>query len=775
MRTIRLLVALTAVILLAPLLPAADAQAGPDPAVFGSFGAPFEEPGEKCTIDADGRELCKPAGTTSVVLANGQNLFWDALEGTENVNLSIVFEFAHQARNDRSRVLDLNGDTPRFITPTPEDAGANPDGDGGEYIPGLPIDDPIVNDGDLFCSDQVHLPDGRVLTVGGTDYYAEPYLGEVQGNDYGVVELEGIKNSRIFDPYTQTWSQSGSMNFGRWYPSLVSLPDGDVFVASGVTKLLKPVYPERPLDSGTNVKQTETYDPATGEWTLNPATADRSLPLYPRLHLLPNGNVYYDAGGQVFNPFGQSYDEAFWNIASTFNPETRRWRDLGVPGLGLGALDPLGRALDAPGMQNGDLTGIPLLDGLPLDGLPFAGGDLTGVPGFRGSTFSMMLPLEANEAGDYTEAEFLSAGGVLGTSPGTYLGSSSSQINTVTMGDDGSETLSSRATGPLAQPRWYGTGVQLPTGEVLAFSGASADEVLLPGTAKPVTTPELFDPETETWQPLASQGRERTYHNTAVLLPDARVLVGGHAPISTAYGFNVSLPGASPQEGRDPSFEIFTPPNLFYGERPTITEAPDSIPVGEDATIDIVTPEAAEIAAGGTVVLTRNTALTHLVDSDQRTVELPILGVDGDTLTVAAPPDRAVTPDGPYLLFLNRPAEQGLVPSVADQVFVGVPVPTPIADTDGARDAVDSEPGFVPRTPPHDVLLDNLDDALGLDQAALGQAAISAEIDPALLSSTRDQPAGIPPALLVLAAVLPAAVLLRGWLLRPFLRSDTSG
>ena len=61
------------------------------------------------------------------------------------------------------------------------------------------------------------------------------------------------------------------MKIGRWYPSMLTLADGDLFVASGVEKLLKPVYPDRPFGSGTNVTETETYDVAAGPWTDNGA------------------------------------------------------------------------------------------------------------------------------------------------------------------------------------------------------------------------------------------------------------------------------------------------------------------------------------------------------------------------------------------------------------------------------------------------------------------------------------------------------------------------
>ncbi len=45
-------------------------------------------------------------------------------------------------------------------------------------------------------------------------------------------------------------------------------------------KLLKPVYPDHPQDSLTNVKQVEEFDPTTGRWRRLPSSADYDLPLY---------------------------------------------------------------------------------------------------------------------------------------------------------------------------------------------------------------------------------------------------------------------------------------------------------------------------------------------------------------------------------------------------------------------------------------------------------------------------------------------------------------
>lgn len=490
-------------------------------------------------------------------------------------------------------------------------------------MPGLPIDGASADGDALFCSSQVSLANGNVLTTGGTKYYLEP---NVPGTGYGVSELEGSKSSRIYNVLANRWTYTGSMNFGRWYPSLLTLPSGNLFVASGVTKLLKPIYPDQPANSGTNVKQTETYNLSSGTWSYNGSSADNSLPLYPRLHLLPDGKIYYDAGGQTFNPDGQSYDEALWNFASLYDPQKPAggWTQLGVPGLG------------------------------------------TASPGFRGSAFSVMLPISV----PYTTASFLSAGGVDGVTPGSYLATNTSEINSVNTA--AGDAWTSTPTGNLNNARWYSTGTVLPDGKVMAFSGANRDEVVGPGTGNPITQAEEYDPATRTWTAMADASHGRTYHNSAVLLPTGQVLVGGHAPINTLYANQQTLPGGFSNNYRDDTFEIYSPPYLFYGPQPRITHVSSRV-LGYGGTITIATPDADAVAAGGKVMLARNPADTHLVDADQRMVQLPVVGHTHNSVTVATPPTASVAPPGPYMLFIDAARAQGLEPSKAAQVFVEGP------------------------------------------------------------------------------------------------------
>src|SRR5947209_2003448 len=308
---------LAGVVLLGAVTTGAGAAAGaahaaaPDPAVAGSWTAPFAEPtiGSTKTDQAcmpshdhnhDGADYeCKPTAGSMAVLGGSDVLYWDALESMEDVEHSVILEFGAVSENDQSRVLHVGASAPSWTTPKPSTSGAT----GGQD----PLSKPTAstesyNDAALFCAALSFLPDGRVLAVGGTAYYEDPKVT----SKYGVTEIQGLATTRVFDPKTGAWHQLGNMHEERWYPSTVPLADGRVFVASGVRRLVKPLYTDQPTASGRNDVTTETFDPGRGDWTDNGPNAHRSLPLFPRLSLLPNGQVYFNTAGQVFNPMGQA-------------------------------------------------------------------------------------------------------------------------------------------------------------------------------------------------------------------------------------------------------------------------------------------------------------------------------------------------------------------------------------------------------------------------------------------------------------------------------------
>lgn len=587
---------------------------------------------EHCARRSEGKVYeCKPTAGSIALLPDNRMVYFNALESTENVEFNIVKEFGDVSVNDQTRVLTLNSNNVASWTrPINVDGGAeNPtndtDGGLGDPLTGISPDDGARNDGALFCAHLVNLYDGRVMAAGGTDYYTE----------LGAVELEGLKNTRIFNPANDTWTQADLMSWGRWYPTMVTFANGNVFVASGVRKLLKPVYLDRPADeSGRNETHTEIFQPGCndgrGKWTDQGETGRRSLPLFARLHLLPNDEVLYAAGGQAFNPAGQSYDMAlFWDQMAVFNAGTKSWRAIGMPGS-----------------------------------LPF--------PGFRGSTSNVMLPLVPDANGSYNQVKLLTMGGTYGLSPGSPVPLAGSRIDTVNLAAGAVTGMDTEDTGSLNTARWYGSGVLLPTGKVMLFSGADLDEVISPGSGVPNLQTEMWDPDTGEWTEMAVQGKARTYHNVAFLLPDGRVMVGGHGPISNNYAFNLELPGRSPQ-GRDPSFEIYSPPYMFKA-RPSITSVSASS-VAPGGTLTINTPNAASIAADGFVVLVRRTALTHLVDGDQRNVVLKVNSSTGTSLTVQIPDNdgaknQAVVPPGHYMLFVVNKSGTDLVPSVSAPVLI---------------------------------------------------------------------------------------------------------
>ena len=93
-------------------------------------------------------------------------------------------------------------------------------------------------------------------------------------------------------------------------------------------------------------------------------------------------------------------------------------------------------------------------------------------------------------------------------------------------------------------------------------------------TATPVFAAEMWDPATERWTTMASAQAPRLYHSAALLLPDGRVLTTGGDDITQV--------------------ELYSPPYLFAGARPTISSAPAAVSLGQSFFVE--TPDAANIA-----------------------------------------------------------------------------------------------------------------------------------------------------------------------------------
>ncbi len=219
-------------------------------------------------------------------------------------------------------------------------------------------------------------------------------------------------------------------------------------------------------------------------------------------------------------------------------------------------------------------------------------------------------------------------------------------------------------TGPsLDRARAHFNTVLLPDGSKLSSGGGlgqSPDGNLY---ADPVYEAELYDPAAGDWREVAKETDARTYHSTAVLLPDGTVLSAGDDR-------EEHLPTASR------TAQLYSPPYLFAGgSRPAVTAAPGAVPYAARLPIEVSDPSA--IAR---VVLMRPGAVTHAVDMEQRSIELARRpGEAGVVLT--SPPDPSVAPPGWYMLFA---IDSRGVPSVArwirlDPAAPEVPAPAVVA------------------------------------------------------------------------------------------------
>ena len=222
-------------------------------------------------------------------------------------------------------------------------------------------------------------------------------------------------------------------------------------------------------------------------------------------------------------------------------------------------------------------------------------------------------------------------------------------------------------TGSLSSRRRLVNATILADGKVLATGGSDVWNELIGVNY----SAEIWNPATGTWTRGANEVKSRMYHSTAILMPDASVLVLG---------------GGAPGPEVNTNVEVYYPPYLYnsaggFATRPVIDSAPSSVDIGETFEVDL-----GGTAAISRVALIKTTSASHSFNMDQRYIELPFQQ-SADKLMAQAPTRAGEAPPGFYLLFVLNSAG---TPSIARMVKIGVapvqnPAVTPVLANPGSQ------------------------------------------------------------------------------------------
>ncbi|BAG21532.1 MULTISPECIES: kelch motif-containing protein [Streptomyces] len=189
----------------------------------------------------------------------------------------------------------------------------------------------------------------------------------------------------------------------------------------------------------------------------------------------------------------------------------------------------------------------------------------------------------------------------------------------------------------LAEGTRYPSASLLPDDSLLV-TGGSGDYRGRGGSD--VLQARLYDAKTDTYKRVADPAVGRNYHSGSVLLPDGRVMIFGSDSLFSDKAN--TRPGVFEQR-----IEIYTPPYLYRDSRPELTAGPKQIERG--GTGLFTTQHASKITSAK---LMRPSAVTHVTDTDQRTIALEMEKSD-DGITVTVPENRALVPAGWYMLFVT--------------------------------------------------------------------------------------------------------------------------
>src|SRR4051812_37331028 len=314
------------------------------------------------------------------------------------------------------------------------------------------------------------------------------------------------QNSLVANPYSNLFGSGHSQ-----------LADGRILIVGG--------YDPAALGAAN----ANIFDPVSPSWTALPnMTYSR---WHPSATTLGDGRVLVTSGAQTCLTCPADVPEILDPATNTFTtlPTAR----LAIPSYPFTFLLPDGRVIDAGATENAAVTSV-----LDLSARTWA-------------------TLEPNVADGHSAAMY-EPGKILKSGTATGSGGTGTAAASAFVIDTTQPSPAWRQVPSMTFPRAFHNTTLLPDGTVLVTGGETA----LDGAdvTKAVFEPELWSPSTETWTTLSRAAIARLYRSTALLLPDARVLVAGSGN-----------DGAGINQTRG---EIFSPPYLFKGPRPTITSAP---------------------------------------------------------------------------------------------------------------------------------------------------------------------------------------------------------
>ena len=392
---------------------------------------------------------------------------------------------------------------------------------------------PAPNISDLFCCGHAFLPNGHLLIAGGTLRFA------------GFL---GTPNAWIYDPASASFQSVPAMQHGRWYPTLLTLSNGHVLAVSGLN------------EDPNHVDQNRDLEVFNGSsWTVEGVLSYGTDSLYPRVHLLPDGRVFFvtSMNGQCMtwrpgdaaptplcaSPFTMGFSE-YTSVLLPLLPEEDYAPKILVANMEQPQLIDL--STSSPGWAN---TGA---RSLPADGI------LTSTTPKRLNGTLTLLPT----------GEVLSAGGeeVGGQETHPVLA-----LETYRHGTNSWAVMPSRTT---VNRHYHSVALLMPDGRV--------------------------------WFAGSNKRCDWSFHNS-------HDYQGNPEPTDLQ-----EQTASGPVDNRELRIEIFEPWYISRNDRPTITLGQNGVVVGRS--FSFASPQAASISR---VALVRAGTCTHAFNSDQRYVGAP--------------------------------------------------------------------------------------------------------------------------------------------------------